>query len=351
MNVLVIGKDYVDGFAALIRDELRRMGHEVSLLDPSPRATARTGRLGRGWEQAKALGWNTFERTGPGARWRERRIAAAIERAGAVDLTLCCYDFLPPDSVRQIKQLTGAPVVLWFPDAISSFGRHMFLNAGYDLLFFKDPYIVSALRRTLPDRFRYLPECFSEAGLPDIELTDADRARYGCDIATAGNLYAYRISFFEQLSDYDVKIWGNRAPSWAEVEQVQAMLQNAYVTGEEKVKAFRGARIVLNNLHPAEVWGINARAFEIAGAGGFQMIDRRAGLSQLFKPGEEIVAFDDRDDLRGKIRRYLPAEAERAEIAAAGRRRALAEHTYRHRLELMLSTVFGNGAGYAMPDT
>jgi hypothetical protein len=37
--------------------------------------------------------------------------------------------------------------------------------------------------------------------------------------------------------------------------------------GEEKARVFRSAAAVLNNLHPAEISGVNARLFEAAGSG------------------------------------------------------------------------------------
>jgi spore maturation protein CgeB len=76
----------------------------------------------------------------------------------------------------------------------------------------------------------------------------------------------------------------------------------------ERVRAFRGAKIVVNNLLYTEMWGLNARCFEAAGAGAFQMVDWRPGLAQLFEDGPEIVRFSGAPNLRTKIAHWLPRE-------------------------------------------
>lgn len=69
------------------------------------------------------------------------------------------------------------------------------------------------------------------------------------------------------------------------------MHQGGQALNHEKVRAFRGAKVVVKNLHYGEVLGVNARTFEAAGAGAFQMVDWRPGLGQLFEDGKELIAF------------------------------------------------------------
>ena len=107
---------------------------------------------------------------------------------------------------------------------------------------------------------------------------------------------------------------------------------------------------MVNTLYPAEVWGINARAFEIAGAGGFLLIDWRPGLGQLFAEGEEVVPFLDIPDLRKKLVHYLAHPDERDSIARRGRDRAHRDHTFEARLSLLRDTVLGSAAGYPVPE-
>ena len=126
------------------------------------------------------------------------------------------------------------------------------------------------------------------------------------------------------------------------------MYQGRPVYDHDKVRAFRGAKIVINDLRLSEIWGLNVRAFEVAGAGGFQLIGWRGGLQQLFSDGEEIVSYRGLSDLKSKIEIFLKDNDRRKAIAAAGMRRAFAEHTYELRLKLLIETTMGAASGFPM---
>ena len=61
-------------------------------------------------------------------------------------------------------------------------------------------------------------------------------------------------------------------------------------------------------------------------------------LRDLFKPGEEVVAYRDLRELRKQLDFYLARPDEARAIGENARRRALAEHTLRHRVEEMVAT-------------
>ncbi|MEO8735986.1 MAG: glycosyltransferase [Edaphobacter sp.] len=65
------------------------------------------------------------------------------------------------------------------------------------------------------------------------------------------------------------------------------------------------------------------KSFEIAGCGGFLLAERSEGHMQRFREDEEAVFFSTIEECVEKIRRYLPDEAARARIAAAGHARAV----------------------------
>jgi spore maturation protein CgeB len=238
---------------------------------------------------------------------------------------------------------------MWFPDSIANFSRAYFMTASYDALFFKDPYIITAFGDVLRSPVHYLPECFNpdRHWLPKDPLVHDDT--YTCDITTAGSQHSWRTAFYEHLSEFNVKLWGSPAPMWMVPGQAAAMYQGRPVHDHEKTLAFRGAKVVINNIHCSEIWGVNARCFEIAGAGGFQMVDWRPGLAQLFEDGKELITFRSIADLKCKLAYWLPRESERGTIAEAGMRRAHADHTYVLRLQLLLDTLAGKERGYPQP--
>jgi spore maturation protein CgeB len=88
-----------------------------------------------------------------------------------------------------------------------------------------------------------------------------------------------------------------------------------------------------------DVVGVNIRTFELAAAGAGQVVDLKEDLSALFKPEEEVITFRDLAELKRQLDRYLAHPEEARAIGENGRRRALAEHTLRHRLEEIIVAV------------
>ncbi|HEY0264924.1 MAG TPA: glycosyltransferase [Granulicella sp.] len=79
------------------------------------------------------------------------------------------------------------------------------------------------------------------------------------------------------------------------------------------------------------------KSFEIAACGGFLLAERSAGHMERFKEDEEAVFFSDIEECAAKIRRYLPDEAARTRIAAAGCLRAVRSGYHNdHQVELIV---------------
>lgn len=345
MNILVIGKFYTEGFALHIAETLVDMGHGVRRFEPGFGAGRIGGQFGHRLNQIHGVLYSATDSVPAMRAHRMRRLWQVAEQ-GQLDLAIVCHDFLWPSEVAELKRRSGAQVAMWFPDAFVNFGRGFFMNAPYDGLFFKDPFILSALGDVLKSPVHYLPECFNPKRhwVADAELHHDPV--YECDITTAGNLHSWRVACYKHLSDYHVKLWGNPAPLWMPTGPLAKMHQGRGVYNQEKARAFRGAKIVVNHLHYGEVWGVNVRCFEAAGAGAFQMVDWRPGLSNLFENGKELVTFRSSADLKQKINYWLPREEERNAIGQAGMLRAHAAHTYRHRLTVLLDTLAGRELGF-----
>lgn len=347
-RILVVGKFYSEGFALHIAETLVSMGHTVRRFEPGFRAGGIGGRIGHRLNQVRGVVYSATDSV-PAVRAQRMRALWQVSDEGPLDVVIVCHDFLWPAEVAELKRRTGAQVAMWFPDSLVSFGRAYFMNAPYDHVFFKDPYIVQVLGGVLKSAVHYLPECINPV-MHCLPESDAGQGSiYHCDITTAGNQHSWRVAFFKNISEFDVKLWGNPASLWMAAGPVASMHQGRGVYNHDKVRAFRGAKIVINNLLYSEIWGVNARCFEAAGAGAFQLVDWRPGLDQLFEDGKELVSFKSVVDLKQKIAYWLPRESERRAIAKAGMRRALADHTYAQRLAMLLETVGGNQKGYPIP--
>jgi spore maturation protein CgeB len=247
---------------------------------------------------------------------------------------------LSPKTVAQLRTVTKAPLVCWCQDQMTTLGRQYLIGSGYDAVFLKDRYMQGLFERMIKSTsFHYMPEACNPRIHRTVELTGDDERRLGCDVMLAASLYYYRQEILQQLHEFDLKLWGYR-PDWL-VYRLQGKHGGREVVMEEKAKAMRAARVCLNTLHFAEVDGLNCRAFEIAGCGGFQLVSAVPVLAEHFEPGREVVSFDSADQLVERIRYYLRNPAEARAIAARGQARAHGEHTYEHRLQQIFATVLG----------
>ena len=84
---------------------------------------------------------------------------------------------------------------------------------------------------------------------------------------------------------------------------------------------------------------LDPQAFDIAAAGGFLLCHDCPELAGCFDVGTDCASFATEEELLDKIRYYLTHPEDRVATAAAGQRRALAEHLYSHRLTRVLDTV------------
>lgn len=96
--------------------------------------------------------------------------------------------------------------------------------------------------------------------------------------------------------------------------------------GHDMAAAFNRGRVAVN-LHAEDRLDTETRVFEALGSGSF-LISEPLTAENPFKDGEHLVIASSMDDLEAKIRHYLEREDERRRIAGAGRREALAKHSY-----------------------
>lgn len=100
---------------------------------------------------------------------------------------------------------------------------------------------------------------------------------------------------------------------------------------------FKHAKINLNITLRSIKSGIPLRGFDILGAGGFLLTNYQADFMDCYVPGEDFVYYETKQDLLNKIDYYLNHEDERIAIAQNGFERTKENHTYKHRIEEMLS--------------
>lgn len=96
---------------------------------------------------------------------------------------------------------------------------------------------------------------------------------------------------------------------------------------------------------------VKLRDFEVPLAGGFYLVERADDYELHFEPGKEVVTWDDPGDLLEKVHYYLEHDHERTQIAAAGHRRALRDHTWSVRFaELFRHLGISDGVSHKLSE-
>ena len=320
--LVLLGVEHAVDFGLDFRDELRTMGHEVRTFAYRRENVFYKNRTTKALYQRLIL--RRFERMA--ADWRPHLIVAL--KASPISA----------DVIERVRRRTGALVLNVFPD--NPLLMMPFANIEpYDIFFTKDRYAMRQLELVGLRNVYYLPlYCVPTFHYP-VDVPEAQAATLGKVAALVGRHYPYRERLVREIADLDVRVWG---PGWRRVHdaRIRARVAGGGVWGRDKLVIYSGAPLSLNPHHPLnDIVGVNIRAFELAAAGACQAMDVKEDLAPLFKAGEEVLVYRSIAELRRHIEYYLAHPDEARAIGQNARRRALAEHTLRHRIDEILSAV------------
>ncbi len=264
------------------------------------------------------------------------------------DPHICFFPAQSPVTIpllQHIRQMNKAVTAFWFVEDYRRFAYWKDYAPHFERFYgIQKGIFLDQLRQLGAHNPKYLPMAADEDVHRPLDLTDEEIEEFGADVAFMGAGYPNRREMFAQLLNYNLKIWGTDwdHPMLGKVVQ----RDGARISIGDSVKIYNATKININ-LHSSmnrdifEMDGdfINPRTFEIMACGGFQLVDKRLLLPELFTEGEEIVTFDSLSDLREKIDFYLSHSHERKRIAEAGRRKVLSQHTYTHRMRSVLTDL------------
>ncbi len=267
---------------------------------------------------------------------RVRRIARAC-RPNLVFITGSNW-YLWPETIRHLRKRYDARVVLneqhlqvFRPNQAASLPE-------YDHVFVQDSGLVSILTHASPARAASLlgPACDPLEHRP-LALDAAEQAAYGSDVSYLGYAYGNRLELFEQLKEFQLRLWG---VGWDYSAVLRPYFDATPVHGIRKTRIYNATRVNVNLQSVSyQLDGVTCRPFEVAACGGFCLCENRRDLGRFLNIGTEVVAFSDLAQLKTQIAYYLAHPDEARTLASAARAHVLAAHTYEHRAQQVLQTV------------
>jgi spore maturation protein CgeB len=325
MQFFIPGYCFEDSFVENVQSALIKMGHEVRTLGnvehkkywSLPRYASRVAiQMMRGDQPTK----------------HDYKILK-VAREFKPDVVLSTSGTIHPTILNELGKIASGRRVLWWGDPPANSQKWGVLAPGWDVVYIKDRVAAEKLR--LVGRRAYL---LHEAMNPLWHRPVAGRANHA--VVVAGNYYAFRQAIILRLINDGVsfQLFGSKPPRWAD-PQINKHHTGRYIVKDEKSKIFGEGMACLNTFSLAEGNSLNCRAFEIAGAGGLQLIEYRSAIEECFDIDKEVIAFKCYEELLDGIRRAEKYPQEMSAIRQAGARRAMSEHTYEHRLNVILKNL------------
>jgi spore maturation protein CgeB len=337
VNVLIVDTTIHLG-RPLLSFQPPRAGVNVSLFDDQPYLKPLHTRL------AHKMIYRLLGRR-PATAWalNARLLEAAVDsRPDVVIVSKGAYVF--PKTIRRLKALGARVVNYATDDPFNDRNADGWLRAAipeYDLYACTKRAIMSDVEaagchRTAFVRFAYNPDLH----FPEHAASAAEARDFASDVVFVGTADADRLPYLDAL----LSIPGLRLALYGSYWERQPERYRRHARGSAIGRSYRlalsGAKIALGLLRSANRDRHTMRTFEIPACGALLCAQRTDEHREIFREGAEAVFFDDPDELKSQVTRYLSSNSDRARIAAAGLQAVTrGAHTYADRIGEMAALV------------
>jgi len=326
MKIVYAGEGQPGSSSLFRRRALERLGHEVVEFDPAKYAI-----------RNKLIARVAFRlAVGPHGKQLNRDLLEVVQREKPDVLWADKVLLLKPKTLEMIRELGVVSVSYMIDNAFGPRrdpGWRMYVK---DIPYFDlhvtqrdvsvGHYVERGARDVMKVQTAYEPTIHYPS---PVAMTDADRDR---EVSFIGTPYDDRAEVLTAVADAGVPVVvSGNPPYWRRALSEEAygrMFRCGELYETEYREAIWRSKINLSFLTHSNQDEYTHKSFEIAGCGGFLMAERSEGHALKFKEDEEAVFFSGTEELIAKVKRYLPDEAARTRIAAAGRERAVRDGYY-----------------------
>lgn len=350
MKILLIGPQWMGGWLEGVERPLRQFGHTVipfyydaptaptvvrnkikvssyisSLLHPLLMPIA--DKVGIAWEKSM----------------NEKLISTT--RTIKADLVFILKgETLYAETLAEIKSLSNRVISWWVDDPILYFHNYPHIRSQLeiiDILFMFDRGRFQELKQLGVRQIEYLPCAFDPTVYRPKQVSSADIKKYQSDVGMIASYYSKRGELLNHMHGLNISVWGM---GWKNKPEIKAFpsgtLRGKNLNGHQIATAYSVMKICPNVHHAQTILGgLNMRAFEIPGAGGFQLMDYVDSMEEHFEIGKEIIVYQSLEYFRELTEYYLMHENERKAIAQRGYERAVRDHTYEQRLKKLFEVL------------
>lgn len=334
MRVLLLGSDWHGSNSRSCAEGLRRLGHEVLMVDESrvfPDFKLLSSRLAlRLVRRRLILEYN-------------RAILSAAKSFPHDILLACKGTYVLADTLRSLRSY-GASLYNYYPDT-SAFQWGKWLPQSlpeYDCIFYTKPSWYGDVATRIPLKHGYfLPHGYDPTLHRPFDLDARDLADYQCDVSLIATHTFHKEAVLSELirlrPDLNLAVWGSGWTSHCRTKALHRCIKGFPLLGESYSRAIRASRInlaIMSGTMPGASSGdqTTSRSYTIPASGGFMLHERNEEVLELYREGTEIACFDSPTELAEKIDFYLHHPAERERMTAAGYARCVPLYSYDNRM-------------------
>jgi len=250
-----------------------------------------------------------------------------------------------PETVKYIREKTRSIHAIWCYDSALRY-TNVLTNAKYfDLFYTFEPSDIPILKDSKVNS-KFLPMAYDPYSYSNLEIKIKK-----IDICFIGNLnfYPVRKKLFEEIiskyDDLNIQLWG-KSWEWYNIfhqyeykvkrKQLKKHINNYDVGPNVINNIYNSSKICINIHHPQSKEGLNPRTFEILGSGGFELVDHKQKLDDMFETGIELESYNNNKELFEKIEYFINNDRDRLKISQAGYAKAKKYHTFQNRADIIL---------------
>lgn len=272
----------------------------------------------------------------------QARLARAIAQVEPAVVLVLEGSQLSSSAVAALRRECHAAWINWFCDGRRSADSIDSVAPAYDAVFVAGSEAVERLSRVGNPPAEYLA-----AGCdPSVHRPLRSRDQFRANVVFAGTATPYRERMLSELVEFGLALWG---PGWRRTK-LRDYCRGEHLGHADYVRAYAGASVAVNLGYeaPSEAGdpGCSRRLFELAAIGVPQVAQDRDDLHRHFREGSEVLVWREPAELRALTAEALHDRAWSEQVAAGARKRAIAEHTYVHRMAELLGCVTPQTAGY-----
>lgn len=197
----------------------------------------------------------------------------------------------------------------------------------FDYVFFNQKDAVEEFNKQSRKNAIWLPHAVEPQAYPDVEIIKKFDVCFIGHVQETDNYNGIkRIDALDRLfKEFPNFYYGSRHPAFPD--------KNLF---EDAAKKFSQSKIVFNISIKDD---INMRVFESLATGSMLLTNYIPTLGELFEDKKHLVMYKTLDEMVELAKYYLEHEQEREKIALEGQKECLEKHTYKHRIEKIMSFI------------